>query len=285
MSKLENLATFVEVARAGSFSAAARKLQLPRSTISFRIASLEASLQVRLLKRSTRSVVLTEDGRVLYERTGNLIDTLNMSLETASELDGRFKGVIRVSVPSDLPQTPLIEAITSFRKSNSAVRFQVKFTNEMLDLVRDNIDVAIRLGDVEGPDVVRRKLLEFPCGLFAHNNWIERHGEPEHFSDISDFFYPSQRLPDLILGEERIPAVPAAAVDVNSFSMIRSMILKGAGVGVLPLQMVEHEKTERLVQVLIDYQLRPLQMHLSFATRADMTPRVRAFADHLLKFI
>jgi DNA-binding transcriptional LysR family regulator len=174
MSKLENLATFVEVARAGSFSAAARQLQLPRSTISFRIASLERALNLRLLKRSTRSVSLTQEGHELYQSSASLLADLNDALDRAGHPENLLRGSICIAVPSDLPQGPLVDAITSFRAAHREVSFEIRFTNDVLDLVKENIDIAVRLGVEDRADVVRRKVLDIPCGFFAHRRWIER---------------------------------------------------------------------------------------------------------------
>jgi DNA-binding transcriptional LysR family regulator len=286
MSKLENLATFVEVARAGSFSAAARQLQVPRSTISFRIATLERTLNLRLLKRSTRSVTLTQEGRDLYHSSANLLADLNDALDRVGLPINLLRGNICLSVPSDLPQGPLVEAITSFRAANPEVSFEIRFTNEVLDLVKENIDVAVRLGMDDGAEVVRRKVLDIPCGFFAHRRWIELNGMPLELTQARDLIYPVKRAWVLLKALRDSGELAPPAVNVNSFAMIRSMVLIGSGIGLLPKSLIKTDlEAGEVVEVMEKVALPCLQMHLSFATRSDITPRVRAFADHLATFM
>jgi DNA-binding transcriptional LysR family regulator len=286
MSKLENLATFVEVARAGSFSAAARQLQLPRSTISFRIASLERTLNLRLLKRSTRSVTLTQEGRELYHGSADLLVDLNDALDRVGQPPNLLRGNICIAVPSDLPQGPLVEAITSFRAANPEVSFDIRFTNEVLDLVKENIDIAVRLGTEDHAEVIRRKVLDIPCGFFAHRRWIERNAMPSDLSQARDLIYSVKRAWILLRALRESHDLAPPSVNVNSFAMIRSMVLKGSGIGLLPKALMKAEvEVGEVVEVMEKLDLPPLQMHLSFATRPDITPRVRAFSDHLSTFM
>lgn len=286
MSRLENLATFIEVARAGSFSAAARQLKVPRSTVSCRIANLEEALNVRLLKRSTRSLSLTADGEELYCSTAKALAQVSDCLERVGHPGSQLRGTIRLAVPSDLPQNSLVDAVTSFRQFNREVRFEIRFSNEVLDLVRENIDLAIRIGVEEGSEVVRRKVLDFPCGFFAHRDWLHAHGEPPSIAQARDLMYSTERARQVLGPLKRADAIPAPSIDVNSFAMTRGLVLRGSGIGLLPTQMLLSECREGLVrQVLQEVPLAPVQMHLSFATRADMTPRVRAFTDHLTQFM
>jgi DNA-binding transcriptional LysR family regulator len=149
-------------------------------------------MNLRLLKRSTRTVSLTE-GRELYQRSANLLANLTEALDRVGRPTNLLRGTIRIAVPSDLPEGPLVEAITSFRLANPAVSFAVRFTDKVLDLVKENIDFAVRLGVEDEADVVRRKVLDISCGFFAHHRRIERKGVPSDLSQTRDLIYPVKR--------------------------------------------------------------------------------------------
>src|SRR5262249_22911635 len=143
---LNAVGTFVEVVRAGGFSAAARRLGMPRSTVSLRVRTLEESLGVRLFKRSTRVVALTEEGRALFEGAGAALGTLADTVAAIGSSGDELKGPIRVTAPADFPTRFLAEAIGSFRIQHPKVSFEIILSNALLDLVSDNIDIALRIG-------------------------------------------------------------------------------------------------------------------------------------------
>ncbi|RKF45022.1 hypothetical protein BCY88_27910 [Paraburkholderia fungorum] len=141
---LNSCLTFVTVLECGSFSAAAHKLQIPRSTVSARVASLETRLGTRLLRRTTRQIAPTEDGRSYFEQVAPAIRALREANERAMYSGTALTGSIRISVPLDFPFTVLSKAIASFRASHPAVRFDVIVDDRVNDFVADNVDMAIR---------------------------------------------------------------------------------------------------------------------------------------------
>ncbi len=285
MAKLDNLATFIEVVKRGGFASAARSLGLPRSTVSLRVKSLEDQLETRLLRRSTRAISLTDDGRALYDRIEEPFSILDQALDQISDGRDTLRGTIRLTVPADFPYAPLAEAMTSFRRIHPDVRFDVKLTNDVLDMIEENIDLAIRIGASSGQCVVIRKLVEFHVGFFAHPDWIAENGEPDSLSDVQALFLPLETTRELVADcMTEGTSFPQAAVEVNSFLMIRELALLGHGVGLLPCGLCDKDvSTGALRQVLAGTIRRPIALNMSFSTRGDITPRVRAFSDHLAK--
>jgi DNA-binding transcriptional LysR family regulator len=155
---LNAIRTFIEVVRAGGFSAAARRLGMPRSTVSLRVRTLEGSLGVRLFKRSTRAVALTEEGRALFDGADAALGALAETVTSIGAVGGELKGPIRVTAPSDFPTRFLAEAIGSFRARHPRVTFEVILSNALLDLVSDNIDIALRIGIGNPQDAVMRSV-------------------------------------------------------------------------------------------------------------------------------
>lgn len=282
MIKLDLLQTFAQVVRSGSFSAAARTMGVPRSTVSLHIQSLEAALEHRLFKRSTRSLVLTDEGQQLHAMAQGPLDSLAQGLRAMQGLPGTLSGPIRMTLPGDFPTEVLAEAITSFRQRHPAIRFQILPTSERLDLIAGNIDIALRMGHASPADAVERPVLAIDWMICASRDWIERHGLPDRIEALQDVIAPASRL-RLFLERHVLPSgpMPAPAIEVDSLTMARSLVLAGFGCALLPSGMVEGEGQIR--RLLPDMPLGSTQLKLAFPTRADMIPRVRAFADHLVK--
>ncbi len=281
--KLDPIQTFLEVVRAGGFTAAARHTGTPRSTVSLQVRMLEETLGVRLLKRSTRSFALTDEGQRLYDKASGPVDVLVQALDELQIEDGALGGLIRLTIPADFPTTLLASAITSFTQAHSAARFQIMSTNAVLDLVQDNIDVAIRVGASPAQTAIERRLLDIEWAFYASTSWLGRNGRPEEVGDLAGFISPQPAL-RAYLEKHVLDGVflPAGAIEVDSHAMARDLMLSGFGVALLPQGLCQDAIMNGSVESLLPQaMLRPTRLNLTFPNRADMVPRVRAFADHI----
>lgn len=283
MIKLDLVQTFTEVVRSGSFSAAARHMGVPRSTVSLHIQTLETALHLRLFKRSTRKLVLTEEGRRLHAMAQAPLESLIHALHAMQGEQGTLSGPIRLTLPADFPSEPVARAIASFQGRHAGVQFQILSTSERLDLVSENIDIALRMGSASPPDTVERTVLEIGWMICASPAWLARNDMPESLDTLRDVIAPGPAL-RLFLERHVLPAgkFPAPAIEVDSLLMVRSLVVEGFGCALLPSGMVQPMVDDgRLQRVLPGITLSTTRVKLAFPTRADMIPRVRAFADHL----
>lgn len=280
---LNGVATFVAVARADGFSAAARQLNLPRSTVSLRVRALETRLGVRLFKRSTRSVALTQEGRALLAAAGPGLDQVAEAMAEAGNAEGELRGTIRMTAPADFLTEVIATAVSRFRVRHPRVTFELILTNAVLDLVGENVDIALRVSSRSSADTVMRSLPPFKYGLYASPDYLARTGMPTGIDGIADFVSPHRAIRTFL--EERAlggATLPSAAIEANNFLLVRDLVLTGAGIGLIPSILCTREIAEgRLVGVLDAAVTSPIRMALAFPTRADMVPRVRAFADML----
>ncbi|MGK6325328.1 LysR family transcriptional regulator [Sphingomonas sp. DT-51] len=284
MMKLDPVQTFVEVVRAGGFTAAARRIGMPRSTVSLQIRNLETALEARLFKRTTRSLVLTDEGERLYARAAGAIDDLTQVMDDLKSTPDTLRGLIRVTAPADFPTGTLADSIASFSRLHPEVRFQVTLTNQALDLVRENIDIAVRVGAGRSQDAVERRLLDIAWGFYAGEPWLERNGRPADLDQIRDFISPTPALraylESVVLGGATLPP---GIIRVDSHVMARDLMLRGFGVALLPVglctEALRRGEAEALPGLVVTNTTR---LNLTFPNRADIVPRVRAFAEHVL---
>lgn len=281
--KLDPIQTFVEVVRAGGFTAAARRTGTPRSTVSLQVRALEETLGVRLLKRSTRSFALTDEGQRLYDKASGPVDVLVRALDDLQAGDGVLGGLIRLTVPADFPTALLASAITSFTQAHRAVRFQIMSTNTVMDLVEDNIDIAVRVGANPAQTAIERRLLDIEWAFYTSASWLKRKGRPENISEVEDFISPQPILRAYL--EKHVlggVSLPTGAIEVDSHAMARDLMLNGFGVALLPQGLCQDAVMSGNAEPLLSHAgLRPTRLNLTFPNRADMVPRVRAFADHI----
>jgi DNA-binding transcriptional LysR family regulator len=173
----------------------------------------------------------------------------------------------------------------TFRSIHPHVRFQVLLTNGLLDMVSDNIDVALRIGASNPQDAVMRQVLSFHYGLLASPAWLQQHEEPAELAAVSNLIAPPKPLrtylEDVVLGGQPLPQ---ADIEADSCLLVRDLVLAGSGIGLLPIGLCAREVAAGdLVPVLSHAIKGPVRLSLSFPARADMTERVRVFADHLAK--
>lgn len=275
---------FVEVVRAGGFAAAARRLGLPKSTVSARVQALEARLGAQLLKRSTRTIALTDEGRAYYDSVAGAIDTLVGAEAAASPETGVLSGKIRFTAPLEFPREALTRAIAGFAERHPRVQFEIQMTNQPLDLVADNIDLALRGGNPGGAGLIVRKVGQIAWALYASPLYLERNGRPARLADLADhdvLLFTSPSRSRVLRAAEPLDGI-APRIASDNLALLRRLALAGAGVAAFPRPLVAGDvEAGRLEPVLPQWQGETSQLHLVFPSRRDITPRVRAFADHL----
>jgi DNA-binding transcriptional LysR family regulator len=277
MASLDQIQAFLEVARSGSFARASERLSVPRSTVSARVRSLEDQLTVRLLHRTTRRVALTDEGRRYLTHCEEAMRRLD---EAESELrrPNRIEGTIRITVPVDLPNTPLADLIVSFTALHPDIHIDIVATDEVLDLVEKNIDLAIRGGAPGNKDLVARKLGEGRVCFFASRDYAAH--LPTRGISLGDehaILDPVQRLPG-----KRGAKARRARIYTRNFELAKALAIRSQGVALLPEGMCVAElKSGALQEVNCDVRIAPLPLYLVMPTRRHVPPRVRTFVDFL----
>ena len=175
----DDLLLFARVAEVGSFSRAAERVQLPKSTVSRRIAALEKRLGERLLQRTTRKLVITEFGQGVLDHARALSEEVDAALAFALSRQARPSGRLRVSMPGDFASAALEQPLAGFIRDFPEVSLELDLSPRRVDLIGENFDLAIRMGALtDDAQLAARRLAVFTTGLYAAPSLLREHGEP-----------------------------------------------------------------------------------------------------------
>src|SRR5258706_15126102 len=183
---LNRIRLFVRVAEAGSFTAAARIVGLPKSSVSRGVAALERDLGVRLIQRTTRRLHLTEAGRAYYESVSRALSGVEEAAAAVSELQDAPSGPVRLTAPLDLGLWLLAPSVARFAERYREVRLDVALTQRVVDLVREGVDLALRAGKLADTGLVARPLGLVRAGLFASRRYLKRKGRPHSVRELAE---------------------------------------------------------------------------------------------------
>ena len=285
-----DLLIFARVIEMGSFSRAAERLGLPKSTVSRRVAALEERLGERLLLRTTRRLAITEFGQQLREHAQQVAAEVDAVTALKEYRQAQPSGRLRVSMPSDFANLMLADMLGAFVAMHPAISLELDLSPRRVDLLGENFDLAVRMGDL--PDdalLAARKVAVLPSGLYAAPGYLAERGEPVTPDDL--LRHDALRLLgrngealawSLTSGEQRWDGVPPGRITANSPELLLKLARAGAGIvavpGFLASASVRHGE---LRQVLPDWSLPPTTAWAVFAGRRLMPAKTRAFIDML----
>lgn len=184
VNHLNDMALFVEVVKAKGFRNAADTIGIPNSTLSRRISELEKSIGLRLLHRTTRKIELTEAGKIYYERCKRIVSEAKLAHEQLGEILLQPSGLLRISLPVDFGTIFLTSRLKEFAEIYPGINFEIDLTPKLVDLVSQNIDVAIRMGNPPDSNLIAHKITQFHGQLFASPKYLKHYGYPEHPDDL-----------------------------------------------------------------------------------------------------
>jgi len=284
---LNDLRLFIRVVETSSFTAAGESMGLQKSTISRRIAQLEDSLGVRLLQRSTRKLQLTDEGQELFERCRPLIDELEQTQEQVAASHDDPRGRLKLTMPPELGIFIMNGVVASFMHKYPQITLDVELSTRLVDLIDEGIDLAIRVGKLSDSTLIARRLATIELGLFASPGYLNNAGEPTTPEDLSQHSCLAvHRNASNWQFSNWQPGTPIAIkgrLHANSIAFLREMVMQDLGIARLPREFcAELVEQNKLVPVLTDYQIEPIDIHALYPSRRHLNPRVRLFIDHML---
>lgn len=287
-SELDDARTFAQVVEQASFSAVARKAGVPVSTVSRKIARLEARLGVRLLARTTRKLALTDAGRLYLAHAVRAIEELDTGERSVRALGTGPRGRVRITTPLGVARL-LWPIVAEFLDAWPEVRVELDARERRVDLVDEGYDLAIRTGELPDSSLVARKLAESARQLFASAAYLARRGRPRTIAELATHDHVvldggSERTTWALRVRGKIVRVLAQGrVRVNEMGLAVQACRDGYGIALLPANIVASAAREReLVRVLPQVDAGRTPIWLVHPSGRSQPQAVRAFADHLL---
>ncbi len=284
-----DLLLFARIVECGSFSLAAERVRLPKSTVSRRLALLETRLGERLLQRTTRRLALTEFGASLLEHANKVVEQVEAAAALVQHRQLEPSGTLRVSMPGDFANSPLGNVIAAFLLRYPAIAVELDLSPRRVDLVAENFDLAIRMGGMpDDATLAARRVTISTFGLYASPDYIAAHGRPEHPDQLGRH--------DLLCLPRKTGAAPwvlnkgkirwerelTARLSANSPELLVRMAVAGVGIGISSDQFAQpFVQDGKLVRVMPEWCLPPVIGWAVFPGRRLMPSKTRAFLDML----
>ena len=285
-----DLLIFARVAELGSFSRAADRLGLPKSTVSRRLAALEQRVGERLLLRTTRRQTLTEFGLQMLEHARQVAFEVDAAAALSAHRQSVPGGRLRVSMPSDFANLLLTESLAAFVAMHPAISLELDLSPRRVDLLGEGFDLAVRVGDL--PDdtlLAARRLAVFPAGLYAAPDYLAEHGVPGHPEQLAQHDAVRQLQANgepagwtLVQGDQRWEGVPPGRASANSPELLIRLACAGVGIVAVPDYFAQPDVRRGLLRrILTDWCAPSHTAWAVFPGRKLMPAKTRVFIDML----
>lgn len=287
--------SFIRVVDSGSFVRAAGLLDVPKSTITRHIQALEHELGVKLLNRTSRTLNLTEQGQIYYQGTLRLLENLDMLDSNVQMSAIQPWGKVRVEMPNALAYCLVIPALPDFLARYPDIQIEVSVGNRTVNLIEQNIDCVIRIGELYNDSLIARSLGELEQVTCASRKYIERNGQPAHPAGLAPGHtlvqIVSPRTGQLVVNElyrerqsERIRAQWQFAV--NDSMAARTAALNGIGVVTTYRFLVEEYLSNgQMVELFPGWKSRPIPVHIAWPENRRLPSKVRIFIEWVRKLL
>ncbi|MGV0028210.1 LysR substrate-binding domain-containing protein [Phormidesmis priestleyi] len=291
MSDLNAITIFVKVVECSSFSQAARELELPKATVSRKVAALEVSLGVELIHRTTRKLYLTEAGNLYFQRCRHILSEIAEADQAIASLQIEPQGTLRITAPLIFGMTVLGDWVTEFLHKYDQVHVEVLLSNQSLDLAAESIDVAFRWQSdlIESSQEVQKPVKRVFYWVCASPSYLQQHGEPKVPQDLV------QHCCLLLRSRSRsghadwqfvnsIKTIETVKVTgkwvVNDVILARQAAIAGAGIAYLPETiLIDAIESGKLTRILPTWSAKEKTLYVTCPNSLYLSSKVRAFLD------
>lgn len=283
---LNEILVFAKVVEAGSFIGASRELEMPKSTVSRKVAELEERLDARLLQRTTRKLSLTDAGRTFYRYAARVVAEIEAAELAVARMQETPRGLLRVTAPLNFRNLGPI--VATFLERYPEVQLELVCSDRVIDLVDEGFDVAVRAGPLADSALIARRLGALESLIVASKAFLAEHGTPEQPRDLERFDCVvfgggADRSSWRLEGDGASVTVEVKTrLVVNDFDLLGDAVVAGLGIAMLPLwRCAEALRAGTLVRVLPRWGPPKVPLHALYPSTRHLSPKVRAFLDHL----
>ena len=272
------LKTFSKVSELGSFTKAAKVLNQPKSRVSRAIAKLENELGVELVRRTTRKTSLTSLGQEFYEKITPHLNEISNELIRVSDKQDEMVGTIRITTSDSFAQNTLAPVISKYNLKYPKVKFEMIITNDYVDLVKENIDLAFRAGKLKDSSLLQKKFIATSFLLVCSKKYIDKYSVPTCLAEIQKHKYLSFKPLESLFTDKGI--ILNSSVTTDSLPMLLKMALNGDGVTVLPDFLCEkYIMSKELVRVIPTWKSKSENIHIVYPPTKNLPKRVKEFIE------
>lgn len=290
MVELNEVMSFIQVIKAGGFIQASRQFGTPKSTLSRHIIALEKRLNVTLIHRSTRKIQLTSLGESFYRRTVLIFKELEEAETLIHTEQKGTTGLVRITAPVDFGTRVLAKPLAKLSLLYPQLKFDVLLTDQVVDLIGEQVDIAIRAGTLIDSNFKVKKLFMETMRLVASPDYLEKNGRPQEPQDLAQLdcivFAPHAGLLNWKLdnGKKTIQVKPNSKYKVSSLTMCIELAMQGLGIALVPTFMFRDSiLTGELEWVLPDWETENRPIHLVWPQQSEIPHRIRLCIDFLAK--
>lgn len=287
MSQLEDMRIFAETVEAGSFTAAAERLELSKQFVSKRISALEARLGARLLVRTTRKLRVTELGVAYYERARGILQEVDDAEQMVTSQNASPRGLLRVTAPMSFGTMHLSPAIPDFLQRYADVTLDLDLNDRRVDLIGEGYDMAVRIGMLADSTLIARRIAPLDLVVCASPAYLEAQGAPKVPEDLSRYnclLYGNNRSSEWELSREQktLTVAVSGRLRVNNGEVLRDAAIAGLGLAILPTFIVAPALADgRLVSVLDPYRPPTTSIYVVYPQHRQTSLLIRSFTDFL----
>ncbi len=293
-AQLTTIALFCKSAELGSFSNAAQAMGLTPAAVSRGVGRLEDRLGIKLFRRTTRSMSLTDDGRLYFEQCRAAIAQIDDAEKNITGQRGEVRGLLRISAPSTYAHYRLLPRLALFKSRYPLIELDINIANRNIDFVEDGYDVAIRLGEPPDSQLIARKLEDARTGIYASAAYLAKHGIPETLGQLKNkrahtlipFVLPStgKILPWIFMqGGQQTELLPHSTVQVSE-GPTGCVVLARSGMGLVQtFDWIANSYPGELTEVLKEFSGATRPFYLLYPQNRHLSVKVRALVDFLIQ--
>lgn len=284
MSNFGDLEIFSKVVATGSMSAAGRELNLSPAVVSKRLRRLEDRLGTRLLQRTTRQIALTDAGQGFYERVIGILASIEEAETFVAGRSQEAQGTLKITAPRAFGRMHVAPHLGRFMREHPGLRVNIVLDDEVLDVVGEGFDLALRIAELPDSSLVARKLTDIHHVLVAAPSYLKREGTPKTVDDLDEHSCVPSGKRDVWKLEGPNGTVmhqPQGPLQTNSNEVTREVLLSGTGIGLRPSWEVGTDISEgRLARIMPDHAgVDTVSLHAVYPSRRFLPTKVRSFID------
>ena len=284
--QLKSMVVFAQVIEQGSLSAAAKYLGLSRAVVSYHLKKLEAQLEVKLLNRSTRSISLTEAGKAYYERCSLIAEQATAANQQIENYKQEPQGLLKITCPVNVGLQTVVPALNEFKKIYPKISLDIMLTDEVVNIMKEGIDLAIRGAPLPDSGLQASKLATLKTCLCASPDYIQQYGKPKTPADLSKHQWVIYKLTSGVIalkkGSRSYSIKTSGSISTNNAAARTAFVEAGHGLGRIPnYDACPKIQAGTLIKVLDNYELANINVYGVFPPGTANSKKLRLLLNYL----